>query len=206
MTNKTDKAPAANRRSPAKHRAILAATADWVAQAGYDAVTIEGVAKRAGVGKQTIYRWWPSKAALLVELYTEIVSREALQVAHTGTLEQRLASLLRALFALYRDSCAGTVLTGLIGAASSDASVRALLSDGLVAGREDIVTAMVEAANQAGAGRLDAHAVNEVVIAVVWQRLVLQPASLDDDFAGHLATLALAAGQGGRDRRASFDD
>lgn len=187
-------AASARRRSVHKHRAILAAAADWVAQAGYGAVTVEGVAKRAGVGKQTIYRWWPSKAALLVELYTDIVSREALLVSTEGSLRQRLTTLLGALFRLYRRSCAGAILIGLIGEASSDASVRALLREGLVAGREDIVTGLVAAANRTGESRADAGAVNEVIIAVVWQRLVLQPDSLTDDFAAHLAALALAAG------------
>lgn len=184
----------AKRRSAHKHRAILTAAADGVEQVGYGAVTVEGVAKRAGVGKQTIYRWWPSKAALMVELYTDIVSREALQVADEGSLQQRLTSLLRALFTLYRRSCAGAILTGLIGEASGDASVRALLREGLVAGREDIVTGLVAAANRRGESRADAGAVNEVIIALVWQRLVLQPDSLDDDFADHLTALALAAG------------
>ena len=57
------------RRSESSHRAIVAATQELLVEVGYRELTIEGVAARAGVGKQTIYRWWPSRAALALEAY-----------------------------------------------------------------------------------------------------------------------------------------
>ena len=54
-------------RSEASWQAILAAAMELVAETGYAELTIEGIAARAGVGKQTIYRWWPSKADILLE-------------------------------------------------------------------------------------------------------------------------------------------
>jgi AcrR family transcriptional regulator len=57
----------ASRRSARAHQAILTATTDLLAEAGYSALTIEGVAARARVGKTTVYRWWPTKAALAIE-------------------------------------------------------------------------------------------------------------------------------------------
>ena len=62
-----------DRRSAAKHRAILKAAAAVVSEAGYNGAKIEHIAVRAGVGKQTIYRRWPSKAHLLTEVYTSLV-------------------------------------------------------------------------------------------------------------------------------------
>jgi len=70
--------PTPVRRSRSKHRAILDAAARLVERDGYGATSIEAVAREAGSGKQTIYRWWPSKAALFVEVYGDLVSREAL--------------------------------------------------------------------------------------------------------------------------------
>ena len=51
--------PDATRRSERSRRAIYDAALALVAEVGYPRTTIEGIAARAGVGKQTIYRWWP---------------------------------------------------------------------------------------------------------------------------------------------------
>src|SRR5690606_25306680 len=59
--------PDPRRRSERSRRAILDAARTLVAETGYPKLTIEAVAARAGVGKQTIYRWWPSKGALLLD-------------------------------------------------------------------------------------------------------------------------------------------
>ncbi|GAA1364128.1 TetR/AcrR family transcriptional regulator [Streptomyces beijiangensis] len=63
----TDKSPDSSRRSERSRRAILDASLALVGEVGYNKLTIEAIAARAGVGKQTIYRWWPSKAAVLLE-------------------------------------------------------------------------------------------------------------------------------------------
>ena len=54
-------------RSEASRQATLMAALELAAEIGYGRLTIEGIAARAGVGKQTIYRWWPSKADILLE-------------------------------------------------------------------------------------------------------------------------------------------
>ncbi|GAA1981040.1 TetR/AcrR family transcriptional regulator [Microbacterium pumilum] len=58
-------------RSAAAREAILAATAKMFQAQGYEQLTIEGIAKEAGVGKQTIYRWWKSRGALIAECLTD---------------------------------------------------------------------------------------------------------------------------------------
>lgn len=58
---------AGRRRSQESHQAILAATRELIEEVGYFRLTVEGVAARAGVGKTTVYRWWPSKSALVLE-------------------------------------------------------------------------------------------------------------------------------------------
>ena len=65
-------------RNPESHAAILDAAAALLAEHGYAGVTFEAVARRAGAGKPTLYRWWPNKAALLIEVYDrEKVAMEA---------------------------------------------------------------------------------------------------------------------------------
>ena len=65
--------PSAGRpRSEEAHQAILAATLELLAEGGYSALTVEGVAARAGVGKATIYRRWASKLPLVIEASKQI--------------------------------------------------------------------------------------------------------------------------------------
>ena len=71
------KAPDSSRRSDRSRRAIYDAALALVGEVGYARTTIEGIAARAGVGKQTIYRWWPSKAAVLLEAFLDMSARQA---------------------------------------------------------------------------------------------------------------------------------
>ncbi|MFJ9394883.1 TetR/AcrR family transcriptional regulator [Streptomyces californicus] len=73
----TTKAPDAGRRSDRSRRAIHDAALALVTEQGYRRTTIEGIAARAGVGKQTIYRWWPSKAAVLMDAFLDLAGRTA---------------------------------------------------------------------------------------------------------------------------------
>ncbi|MFB7594387.1 TetR/AcrR family transcriptional regulator [Streptomyces sp. NPDC056160] len=100
-------APDAARRSEKSRRAIYDAALALVAEAGYPRTTIEGIAARAGVGKQTIYRWWPSKADVLLEAFLDLSEQGARQsgeklgeaqgsIPDTGDLAADLKAVLRA--------------------------------------------------------------------------------------------------------------
>ncbi|EFE69855.1 MULTISPECIES: TetR/AcrR family transcriptional regulator [Streptomyces] len=95
--------PDATRRSERSRRAIYDAALALVAEVGYPRTTIEGIAARAGVGKQTIYRWWPSKADVVLEAFLDLseqAAQAAGQEAHalpdTGDLAADLKLVLRA--------------------------------------------------------------------------------------------------------------
>ena len=76
------------RRSVRSHEAVLAAAADIAGRRGYGNTRIEDIAAQAGVGKQTIYRWWPNRAALLIEVYGRLVPPDV-GAADTGSLADR---------------------------------------------------------------------------------------------------------------------
>ncbi|MEU0406210.1 TetR/AcrR family transcriptional regulator [Streptomyces griseorubiginosus] len=96
-------APDATRRSEKSRRAIYDAALDLVAEVGYPRTTVEGIAARAGVGKQTIYRWWSSKAEVLLEAFLDLSERaaqeaapgEAYAIPDTGDLAADLKAVLR---------------------------------------------------------------------------------------------------------------
>lgn len=79
-----DRSPDTARRSDRSRRAIYDAALALVGELGYQRTTIEGIAARAGVGKQTIYRWWSSKAAVLLEAYVDLGEQAAEAVGEVG--------------------------------------------------------------------------------------------------------------------------
>jgi AcrR family transcriptional regulator len=95
-------APDATRRSDKSRRAIYAAALALVGEVGYPRTTVEGIAARAGVGKQTIYRWWSSKADVLLEAFLDLGERtaraagqEPYAIPDTGDLAADLKAVLR---------------------------------------------------------------------------------------------------------------
>jgi AcrR family transcriptional regulator len=91
--------PGPIRRGPRKAEEIFAATLRLLADNGYDGLTIESVASHAGVNKTTIYRWWPSKEALLAAALTNS-DLLAFDIPDTGTLRGDLLALAEGITAL----------------------------------------------------------------------------------------------------------
>ncbi|MER5445453.1 TetR/AcrR family transcriptional regulator [Streptomyces sp. NPDC002766] len=96
-------APDATRRSESSRRAIHDAALALVGEVGYPRTTIEAIAARAGVGKQTIYRWWGSKADVLLEAFLDLSAQAAREaggepyvIPDTGDLAADLKAVLRA--------------------------------------------------------------------------------------------------------------
>src|SRR5581483_6685625 len=93
-----DSKPARGRpRSEHSHEAILDAVLRLLEAEGYGALTIEGVARHAGVGKQTIYRWWKCKAELVLEAYANHAASK-IPVPDKGNLRGDLEAFLTASF------------------------------------------------------------------------------------------------------------
>ncbi len=106
------------RRSARSHQAVLAATVAVLDEVGYSSLTIEAVAAAAGVGKATIYRWWPSKASLVVEaLETSI---PAPITALTGDTRTDVRAIVRAAVEEYVETPLGPNLAVIAAEATAD--------------------------------------------------------------------------------------
>ncbi|MGC4836992.1 TetR/AcrR family transcriptional regulator [Micromonospora vinacea] len=91
--------PNTARRRETSRRAILTAAFDLLQETGYAKLSIEGIATRAGVGKQTIYRWWPSKGAVIFDAFlmlSEATEGGPPTLPDTGDLAADLTVVLRA--------------------------------------------------------------------------------------------------------------
>ena len=97
-----------NRRNPLLHQAIIDAANEVLAKEGPTRFTIEAVAKVAGCGKPTIYRWWPSRPALLLEVYEQMVQHE-LVPGEGKDLATDLATNLRRVWRLWRKESMGSM-------------------------------------------------------------------------------------------------
>jgi AcrR family transcriptional regulator len=99
-------------RSEEAHQAILDATLELLVEVGFSALTVEGVASRAGVGKATIYRRWPSKLPLVVEAFRRLPSFEEVD---TGNVENDLKQMLTSYLETFISTPLATVLPSLAG-------------------------------------------------------------------------------------------
>ena len=92
MSN-TDKKPHGRPRSIQSHQAMLQATLELLAELGFDAMSIEAIAARAGVGKTTIYRRYTSKAELVADAIESV--REEIVIPDTGNLQSDIDVLIQ---------------------------------------------------------------------------------------------------------------
>ena len=136
-------------RSAEAHRAVLNAASELLAERGYAATTIEEIAARSGVAKTTIYRRWPNRPALVVELLLEVAARVA-PPPRVG--EDPLPTLRRELHLVAKASqgLAGRMLIALLGEAERDPQLREALVQGLFTPRRKATAAVVEWGQRTG--------------------------------------------------------
>jgi AcrR family transcriptional regulator len=109
------------KRNPATETAVLAAAQDILAEGGIQALTMEAVAKRARASKATLYRWWPSRARLLLAVYS--ASKDSLPTPDTGSLHGDLVAYVGAMLRHWSEMPEGRVLRHLIAEAQSEPAV-----------------------------------------------------------------------------------
>src|SRR6202453_1746709 len=116
-----------SRRSPGRPRseqarvAILRSTLELLAEKGFSELTIEAVAAHANVGKATVYRWWPDKAALIADAFASSTTRH-LHFPDTGSVRTDMSQQMRQLVKVFR-SRRGRIVSALLGAGQSDGSL-----------------------------------------------------------------------------------
>jgi AcrR family transcriptional regulator len=111
-------------RSEQARQAVLHAADDLLAKVGFAAVTIEGIAARAGVAKQTIYRWWASKVDILFDAFIDDMAQH-LTPADSGDLAEDLHTHLRRVAEFLTESDSGAVFRALTGQAQHDPALAA---------------------------------------------------------------------------------
>lgn len=161
-------------RNPESHEAILEAAEDVFCDVGYAGFSIEAVARRARAGKPTIYRWWPSKAHLLLDVYTRLKASR-MPEPDTGTLEGDIREFLTELarFWVGKTGNTGGVYKSLIAEAQADPKAAAALQ-AYSMDRTKHTAKIFDRAKARGEMRADADslAASDLLSAYAWKLLL----------------------------------
>jgi AcrR family transcriptional regulator len=174
--------PDPSRRSDESRRAILAAALELVGDAGYENVALEAIARHAGVGKQTIYRWWPSKGAVMLEALDDSLSR-VVDFPDTGDVRADLRTQMVGVTKLFRSAAVRRVYQGLVAAAQSDAALSAAHLEQVIAPATVACHARLERAKAGGELRadLDVQTFIDLLYGAIYYRLLLHTRPLAED-------------------------
>jgi AcrR family transcriptional regulator len=165
-------------RSMQSQLAILDATLTLLATEGFEAMSIEAIAASAGVGKKTIYRWWTSKEALVIDAIKSLQQTKS-PVIDTGSLREDLIVMFRNAFQTWSAPLARELVVKLLGVMTTHPGVYQAFNDQVIAPRFQQLTHMIQRAQAQGEVRqeLDANDIIGLLAGPVWYHLFLNAGS-----------------------------
>lgn len=169
--------------------AVLSAAAELIEEVGYDSVTYEAIADRAGVHKTTVYRRWPTKPELLAEAL-DLHSEEHVPVPATGSLAGDLTALAAAVAANISSPGGARRSTSIIAAAAHSEELADTVHR-FMSRRVTLTETVVAQAIERGeiSAGLDPRVVIEALVGPIWFRLLLTGEPIDDEFLSTLVRL-----------------
>jgi AcrR family transcriptional regulator len=188
-------------RSQKSRAAILTATEELLRKTGGAGLSIEAIARRAQVGKPTIYRWWPSLADIVLEVLLRQAD-ETITVPDEQSLPDTLRHFLRRSMTVLTEG-AGPHLRYLMAQAQLNDQLRSRFRDDFTARRRAVLAGIFRRAaerGQIGAG-YDLELLVDLIFGAMWYRLLIGHAPLDESFADELTATALALAKAPAARR-----
>ncbi len=200
------KVPTTNRlprRETGTRKRALATAANILRIEGYSRLTMERIAEQSGVAKTTLYRRWPTKAALCMELYLEVAQKE-LQDPNTGNIADDLTAILLSVVRLQTRTVAGPALIGVLTEAQSNRKASAQLLADFAERRRSITRRVLQRAIDRGeiAQHTNVDLVIDALGGATTFRLLQGHAPLSPSFAAALVKLVLHGCKAPRSRRA----
>jgi AcrR family transcriptional regulator len=178
------------KRSEESRLAILTAAFELIGEVGYGGLTIEGIAARSGTGKQTVYRWWPSKADVLLDALATKADVHV-PVPDEGSYTADLRVFLTASFALGRNQQVVDALRALMAHAQIDAEFGQRFRTAFLQRRRDALGAILDRAGARGdlPSGLSPGMVTDIVFGVIWYRLLATGQPLDNRLVDELVAI-----------------
>ena len=176
-------------RSEEAHKAILDATLELLVEVGFSALTVEGVATRAGVGKATIYRRWPSKLPLVIEAFAQLPGFEDVD---TGNWVEDLKKMLRSYLQLFNATPLGAVLPSLAGERAHNPELSELFDPVARGRRRPLVNALARGVERGELPKdLDLELAADLIVGPIAVALFFKGGRLSPKMVGPIVDLAL---------------
>ncbi|MFZ0771606.1 MAG: TetR/AcrR family transcriptional regulator [Candidatus Sulfotelmatobacter sp.] len=178
-------------RSEQARLSILRSTLKLLAKKGFSDLTIEAVAAHAGVGKATVYRWWPDKAALIADAFAGSTTRK-LHFPDTGSLRTDMSQQMRQLVKIFR-SKRGRIVSAMLGAGQADSSLIAAFRERFLKPRRQEAYATLRRGIQRGELRknVDMDLLLDSLYGPIYMRFLIRHDRLTPDFVEALCELTL---------------
>ncbi len=176
-------------RSEEAHQAILDATLELLAEVGFSALTVEGVAQRAGVGKATIYRRWAAKLPLVIEAFNQL---PGLEEADTGNVVDDLKQMLQSYLQLFNSTPLATVLPSLAGERAHNTDLTALFDPVTKQRRQPLIRALERGVERGELPKdLDLDLAADLIVGPIAVRLFFTGRKVNPRIVGPIVDLAL---------------
>lgn len=168
-------------RSEAVREKVVRAAAELALDGGSGAATVDAIARRAEVSRTTIYKWWPSAAAIVLEGLLDAV-RDSITRPPGSTTVQALVHHVGALFGLLADPVVGPLLRNVIAASASDPAIERALMEQWIAPRRTAVAVTLRDAVAAGElpADTDVEVAVDALVSPPYYRLMFGMAPLDE--------------------------
>ncbi|WP_194923624.1 TetR/AcrR family transcriptional regulator [Catenulispora pinisilvae] len=181
------------RRNEAAREAIIDAAIALLQQVGYEGFTIERLARDAEVGKQTIYRWWPSKAAVIAEA-VGTRARHTIPLPDTGALGADLRQFFETTFEQSEDPDVMSELKSMMAASIENPEAARPFYDFLAGRRATLRLLFERGADRAEVSpEADLDFLTDLAYGLLWYRGLIGHRPLDDEAARKLAGALVAA-------------
>ncbi|MFZ0419339.1 MAG: TetR/AcrR family transcriptional regulator [Candidatus Sulfotelmatobacter sp.] len=190
------KRPPGRPRSEEARLSILHSTLKLLAKRGFSELTIEAVAAHANVGKATVYRWWPDKAALIADAFASSTTSK-LHFPDTGSVRTDMSQQMRQLVKILRGR-RGRIVSAMLGAGQSDRSLIAAFRERFMKPRRQEAYATLRRGIRRGQLRknVDMDLLLDSLYGPIYMRFLIRHDSLTAEFVEGLCELTL-----GGDRR-----
>ena len=196
-SSRSDRSPGRPRSEQAR-LAILRSTLKILGKQGFTGFTIEDVAAQASVGKATVYRWWPNKAALIADAFASSTT-SALHFPDTGSVCTDMSQQMRQLVKIFR-SRRGRIVSAILGGGQSDLKLIEAFRERFLMPRRREAYATLRRGIRRGELRkdIDMDLLLDSLYGPIYMRFLIRHDKMTPEFIDHLCELVLSGASPGK--------